>query len=411
MQKLRVLALGMLIVTVGCTDDRHVVGDSVTSAGGSPNSSGGQTGTLPGVGGNSAGTGSGIGGTLATGGAAGTSIAGSGGNSAAGGSGFGGTQSTGGAVAIAGAAGAIPDETCTAGPVTLKLTTSTPSAYCLKSCGGFVSIVTADNQPFASLSTDPCSLQVLCSTCSVPVCTDLYCGPVVMSNGSASTAWWGAYTEASTCGQNVACSHGRCTTSGHYIARFCATAASSSGSCDSTGAQTCIDVPFDFPTTATVQAVLPAVNGAGGAPPGSGGSTSTGGRPGTGGNGTGAATGGSRATGGSTATGGTRAIGGSVGLGGTGAIGGSVGLGGTGAVGGSVGSGGTNNGGAGGVCNSGCLFEGTDSTWCATPNADLVCWGPFPPDLPTIMTANGCTSIPTGAVRYCCPSKILTQCQ
>ena len=410
MQKLRVLGLGLLIVTAGCADDRQVVGDAT---GGLPSSTGGQTGTHLSAGGNSAGTGSGLGGTRATSGAGATSLAGSGGNSGGAGSGLGGTAATGGVGGkttagsggtkatggTAGAAGTVADETCTAGPVQLLVTTSTPSAYCLEGCGGFLSILTSDNQPFASLSTDPCTQTPLCSTCSVPTCTDLYCGPVVMSRSSAGANWQGEYHEASTCGQNVACSHGRCITSGHYIARFCATLASSSGTCDASATRTCVDAPFDFPTTTTVQAVLPAIGAAGGTSAGGASGTSTGGRTGTGG------------TGGIVGSGGTVATGGTIG-----SAGGTVGSGGTQATGGTLASGGstsTGAAGAGGVCNSGCVQEGTstDSTWCATPNATLVCWGPFPSNLSDIMTANGCVNEATGAVRYCCPTAILTQCQ
>jgi hypothetical protein len=434
------------MITAGCGDDRQVVGVGTGATGGLPSPSGGQTVTLAGAGGNSTGTGSGLGGTslvgpggntggagtglggaiatggvggtslvgsggitggvgsgvggaIATGGVGGTSLVGSGGNSAGAGSSSGGTKTTGGVGGkssagsggnttgassgsggtkatggAAGAAGTIVDETCTAGPVQLLLTTSTPSAYCLQSCGGFVSILTSDGQPFTSLSTDPCNLTPLCSTCSAPACTDVFCGPMVMSRSSAGVNWQGAYREADTCGQNVACSHGRCITSGHYIARFCATAASSTGTCDSSGARTCVEAPFDFPTTATVQAQLPAIGGAAGSPAG-----------------------GSASTGGSTGTGGT------------------VGSGGTGATGGTIGSGGGTGTAvaAGGVCNSGCTQEGTgtESPWCATPNATLVCQGPYPSDLATIMSANGCANVPTGAVRYCCPIAILTQCQ
>jgi hypothetical protein len=55
-----------------------------------------------------------------------------------------------------------------------------------------------------------------------------------------------------------------CLPSGHYIARFCANKidagdAGPLGSVCSNAVSptpTCVDVPFDYPTTATVQAVL-----------------------------------------------------------------------------------------------------------------------------------------------------------
>jgi hypothetical protein len=232
MHEFRIVGLGMLMASVSCTDDRQVVGVGTGTAGGLTSLSGGQTGTEPGAVETSGGTGSGLGGTHATGGAGGAGVATSGGNPAGNsggtGSGLGGTQATGGA-----AGGTIADETCTAPPVQLVLSTAATSSYCTQSCGGFVSILTSDLQLVTSLNQDPCVSPPLCSTCSVPICTDRFCGLALMSSGSVQTSWQGEYYEQDTCGQNVACLHKRCVTSGHFIARFCVTTATSSGTCDS----------------------------------------------------------------------------------------------------------------------------------------------------------------------------------
>jgi hypothetical protein len=92
--------------------------------------------------------------------------------------------------------------------------------------------------------------------------------------------------------------------------------------------------------------------------------------------------------------------------GGSGTGGAGSGTGGHAATGGSAASGG-----AGGVCGSNCQVESTTGPFCGTFPLSLVCHGPFPVDLHSIMSANGCVDAGTGAVRYCCPSQILTQCQ
>ena len=51
----------------------------------------------------------------------------------------------------------------------------------------------------------------------------------------------------------------------------------------------------------------------------------------------------------------------------------------------------------------------TTSLFCTAPAISLYCSAPFG-GLASIMSANGCTDAGTNAVRYCCPSLILTQC-
>ncbi len=99
------------------------------------------------------------------------------------------------------------------------------------------------------------------------------------------------------------------------------------------------------------------------------------------------------------------------GAGGTSSVGGASAVGGApNGTGGVTAVGGGGSGGAGGVCGSGCTQESPTYPTCSAATISLVCWGPFIPDLATIMSANGCTDAATGAVRYCCPPDILTQC-
>jgi hypothetical protein len=62
-----------------------------------------------------------------------------------------------------------------------------------------------------------------------------------------------------------------------------------------------------------------------------------------------------------------------------------------------------------GICGSGCEVD-TNYVHCEKPLITLVCPKALSAQR-TILVANGCTDIPTGMVRYCCPAVIQTQCQ
>jgi hypothetical protein len=68
------------------------------------------------------------------------------------------------------------------------------------------------------------------------------------------------------------------------------------------------------------------------------------------------------------------------------------------------------SGGGGGLCGSNCTLESTSSPFCATAEVSVVCHGPFPADLGSIMSSHACTDAGTGAVRYCCPAAIVSEC-
>jgi len=63
------------------------------------------------------------------------------------------------------------------------------------------------------------------------------------------------------------------------------------------------------------------------------------------------------------------------------------------------------------VCSSGCDVESPGGSFCGTSKITLVCLGPYQANQSSIMTANSCTDAATGAVRYCCPAAIMTQCK
>ena len=90
----------------------------------------------------------------------------------------------------------------------------------------------------------------------------------------------------------------------------------------------------------------------------------------------------------------------------------SAGVGGQSASGGAAHVGGSSAAGAGGVCSSGCTATSAmPSATCGTLPVFLSCMGPFPANLSTIMSANGCTNVPINSVAYCCPAAILTTCR
>ncbi len=90
----------------------------------------------------------------------------------------------------------------------------------------------------------------------------------------------------------------------------------------------------------------------------------------------------------------------------------SAGVGGQSSSGGAAHVGGNSAAGAGGVCSSGCNATSTmPSVTCGTLPVFLSCMGPFPSNLSTIMSANGCTNVPINSVAYCCPAAILTTCR
>jgi hypothetical protein len=105
-------------------------------------------------------------------------------------------------------------------------------------------------------------------------------------------------------------------------------------------------------------------------------------------------------------TGGASSTGGALSTGGKPATGGAV------SAGGIASSGGRSSTTAGGVCATGCTFETTTSPFCDAGLAALGCHGSMDfQAISAIMQANGCGIAMSDAIRFCCPTTILTQCQ
>jgi hypothetical protein len=104
-----------------------------------------------------------------------------------------------------------------------------------------------------------CSLD--CSTCSRSPCPSIPCVPPT-AGPTIDTAWNGMHTTAGTCGGGQDCSNpAACAPHGRYIAHLCGyvlpPGGSSPRSCDSAASTpSCVDLPFDFPTSEVVTGVL-----------------------------------------------------------------------------------------------------------------------------------------------------------
>jgi hypothetical protein len=198
--------------------------------------------------------------------------AGTGGTSAKGGTGQGGAAGFGNAGALGGNAGGGGEGAC--GP-TLTFELSGPAndgvSWCLgapQSCGGgqYFSIHDADGQPL-QLGLG-CS-GAACSSCEQLGCTTNCPQSTLLPGDGVSTTWDGTEFVGDVCGANVACQRPACVAPGQYVARFCAYELLGSGAAgatnnddvlecetDASETETCVDVPFTYPSTETVVGAL-----------------------------------------------------------------------------------------------------------------------------------------------------------
>ena len=128
---------------------------------------------------------------------------------------------------------------------------------------GHFQILTAAGQPI-TFSVSGCT-----TTCS-STCQPVFCpvGLCIAPHGTMFTGttidWDGSSYTSSTCGMNVPCNQKNQAPAGHYIARMCGTPGKLDNpdggfqaNCVATGAQVCVDVPFDYPGPTPVVGKLP----------------------------------------------------------------------------------------------------------------------------------------------------------
>lgn len=352
-RRLGLSLLGLVTVAAIACDDAHRVGIEL-GMGGNSGEVGGQ-GSVTKGGTNatdrtSPGTSGGAPKTPLTNGG---SSSGTGGTNAAGG-----TPATGDATQVGGTTGAtLADETCTWPTTRFEFTVDSPSDYCISSYGDYppMEILTTGGETITLLDRIGCP-DTSCSACNPVIC--MIRAPTQRQVVSpAIRSWDGSYSSQNTCNGNVQCVVNRCVPAGRYVARYCVAPRGSLSTCDESNETkflpltTCVDVPFDFPSSEVVRGKISSgVAGAGGS------------------SGTGGANGG--------------------------------------------GTGGAANSASAGAstCLPGCTLERTDSVFCPSERSYAwVCSGST--NVHSQMTAAGCSDAMTGAVRYCCPASFQSQCQ
>jgi hypothetical protein len=79
------------------------------------------------------------------------------------------------------------------------------------------------------------------------------------AQGETAT-WDGTDWQDGKCGANMACKSKQCAAPGHYIAKMCASRSVPDGGmfgqCNTNATQTCVDVPFDYPTSSVVAGMI-----------------------------------------------------------------------------------------------------------------------------------------------------------
>ena len=152
-----------------------------------------------------------------------------------------------------------------AGTVELRLVLPAGAGYCdqRSPCGADSHITIRDEAGLALTISLPYCPFTCNAICAPPPCVPVDCA----STGSAYTGeqriWDGQMYAMSSCGMNSACQQVRHAPPGRYVAVMCATPGRLTGgdggplSCQATGARTCIEVPFQFPSPAPVIGHLP----------------------------------------------------------------------------------------------------------------------------------------------------------
>src|SRR5579859_250170 len=209
------------------------------SDGGSPTGGGGSTGSST-----STTTGSGGGSTSSA-----TTTSGSGGTT-------GGSAGNGGSGGHPVDAGRDAPGTC-AGTVTFQFTAANgkSSDWCVgANCSDvWVTITSSTGTPV----TPSILCGVTCDTCTSTPCPPIACRiPQPMKAQGETATWDGTDWQAGTCGANTACRGRQCAAPGHYIAKMCASRSVPDGGplgqCSTNPMLTCVDVPFDYPTSSVV---------------------------------------------------------------------------------------------------------------------------------------------------------------
>jgi hypothetical protein len=139
------------------------------------------------------------------------------------------------------------------------------SRYCMggASCpnSAWLTILAPDGREIAP-ALSVCGID--CSSCSMPSCHSLICDNPVLPLEGIDLSWSGESWLEGTCGAAASSCHSRsCPPAGRYAAKMCGhalpvgEAVGPEGCGDRAAAEpTCVEVPFDYPTTEPVVGVL-----------------------------------------------------------------------------------------------------------------------------------------------------------
>jgi hypothetical protein len=159
------------------------------------------------------------------------------------------------------------DVTCSAGTVSFHVSAASGDYCSYSSCGTpgvgasvVVSVKSAAGQemPLAGDCVTTSCRDCLFHRCDCPA-------PQRLGPQGQTITWDGTYLQQGTCGMGggvaaAGCSNKKCATPGMYTATICAyPAVPDAGGCPATvgpAVPTCIDVPFDYPSTAPVEGAL-----------------------------------------------------------------------------------------------------------------------------------------------------------
>jgi len=216
------------------------------------------------------------GGASSAGGAMGGNAVGSGGNAstagsirtggvtAAGGA-TGGTIRTGGAISTGGSTGTGDASACLDSTVTFQVNRAPGNAtvWCLGQPGSCSSDwLTISSQSGDLTLSGMC--RTPCDTCQFMACP-IVCAPAQqLTTAGATQTWNGTYYLSGTCGaQSMACLSPQCAPAGRYSAHICGfpnpapEAGYGCGQSTSSTNTTCVDVPFDYPSSTPIVVTLP----------------------------------------------------------------------------------------------------------------------------------------------------------
>jgi hypothetical protein len=200
----------------------------------------------------------GTGGSTAGGGNGGSAGAATGGGGA--GSVMSGTGGTGGS-------GGPADVPCTAGTVQFHVSATSGSDYCAyPPCGSpgvganvLVSVKSASGQSMPLSGGCEMSCDCVFHACACPA-------PQRLGSLGQTLTWDGTYLQAGTCGPGggvaIGCDKKQCAAPGKYTATICAYAAATDAGANSCpvavgpAVPTCIDLPFDYPSTTPVETTI-----------------------------------------------------------------------------------------------------------------------------------------------------------